>query len=212
MPSHHATLMHDTILGMVTAPMNISEQDDATLIEWIQQGGYEAFAEIVRRHTTRFYRIAYRLLFRKEDAEDVVQEAFLRLWERPHMWNRNNKTKFTTWFYKVVTNMCFDMNRKKEMSPLTENLQLRDNGNAPDTSMEKAQERALLDFFISRLPERQQLALNLCFYEGLSNKEAADIIGVNLKALQSLLMRAKTSLKDKVAQLEKGISHVNERA
>jgi RNA polymerase sigma-70 factor (ECF subfamily) len=58
--------------------------------------------------------------------------------------------------------------------------------------------QALLDRFIRELPERQQMALNLCFYEGLSNQEAAEVIGVKVKALQSLLMRAKTTLREKI--------------
>jgi RNA polymerase sigma-70 factor (ECF subfamily) len=62
------------------------------------------------------------------------------------------------------------------------------------------QKQAVLDRFIHELPERQQLAVNLCFYEGLSNSEAAQIIGVKVKALQSLVMRAKTTLKHNVKQ------------
>jgi RNA polymerase sigma-70 factor (ECF subfamily) len=61
-----------------------------------------------------------------------------------------------------------------------------------------------LDRFIRELPERQHLALNLCFYEGLSNKEAAEIIGVEVKALQSLIMRAKTTLREKVKKYWEG--------
>jgi RNA polymerase sigma-70 factor (ECF subfamily) len=62
------------------------------------------------------------------------------------------------------------------------------------------QKQAVLERFIHELPERQQLSVNLCFYEGLSNSEAAQIIGVKVKALQSLVMRAKTTLKHNVKQ------------
>jgi len=62
--------------------------------------------------------------------------------------------------------------------------------------MKRRQE--LLDRYLLQLPERQQIALNLCFYEGVSNKEAAEIMGINLKTLQSLIMRAKTNLKEKL--------------
>jgi len=62
--------------------------------------------------------------------------------------------------------------------------------------MKRRQE--LLDRYLLKLPERQQIALNLCFYEGVSNKEAAEIMDINLKALQSLVMRAKTNLKEKL--------------
>ena len=80
----------------------------------VQSGNQEAFAEIVHRHSKRFYRIAYRILFLKDDAEDVVQEAFLKLWERRLLWNPNKDTKFTTWFYKIVLNLILDHNRKKK--------------------------------------------------------------------------------------------------
>jgi len=192
--------------------MDLAELDDETLLEWIQKGRHDAFSVLVRRHTTRFYRIAYRMLFNKENAEDVVQDAFLKLWERPQMWNRNHKTKFTTWFYKIVTNLCIDLNRKKETAPLPEDLHVADPGNELDISLERTQEQEMLDAFIHQLPERQQLALNLCFYEGLSNKEAAKILGVRVKALQSLIMRAKAALKDKVIKSAQGGSYVNERA
>jgi RNA polymerase sigma-70 factor (ECF subfamily) len=64
--------------------------------------------------------------------------------------------------------------------------------------LDEKRKRVLLDRFIQELPERQQLALTLCFYEGLSNQEAAEIIGIKLKALQSLIMRAKTTMKEKL--------------
>ena len=103
-------------------------------------------------------------------------------------------------FYKIVTNLCFDHNRKKDPLTSPEELQLADKRPEQDALLDYQEKQALLDRFIGELPERQQLALNLCFYEGLSNKEAAEIIGVELKALQSLIMRAKTTLKEKKKQ------------
>jgi RNA polymerase sigma-70 factor (ECF subfamily) len=68
------------------------------------------------------------------------------------------------------------------------------------------QKQAVMERFIHELPERQQLAVNLCFYEGLSNKEAAQIMGVKVKALQSLVMRAKTTLRSNVKRyLDRGL-------
>lgn len=175
-----------------------SHLDDESLIQEIQQGSHEAFATIVNRHSTRFYRIAYRLVFNKGDAEDMVQEAFLRLWARPQLWNPGKQAKFTTWFYKVVINLCLDHNKKKKPLHLPEDMELLDKDPGQDVLLGIHQEQALLEGFIKQLPARQQLALNLTFYEGLSNKEAADVIGIKVKALQSLIMRAKTTLKARV--------------
>jgi RNA polymerase sigma-70 factor (ECF subfamily) len=172
--------------------------DDESLIHQIQDGKHEAFVELVNRHSKRFYSITYRLLFSKNDAEDVVQHAFLKLWERRLFWNPSKEAKFTTWFYRVVVNLCLDHNRKKKPMPLCENMELVDEQDGQEILLDEKRKQALLDRFIQELPERQQLALTLCFYEGLSNKEAAEIIGIKLKALQSLIMRAKTTLKERV--------------
>jgi len=175
-----------------------SSLDDESIVKLIQRGDHGAFSEIVHRHSKRFYSIAYRLLFNKHDAEDIVQEAFLRLWEKSELWKPNREAKFTTWFYKVVVNLCIDHNRKKTTLPLTEEIKTTDKTDGQEGILNEKQRQDILNRCIQELPERQQLALNLCFYEGLSNQEAADIMGVKIKALQSLIMRAKTTLKEKV--------------
>ncbi len=177
---------------------SVPHLDDESLIRQVQDGRHEAFAELVNRHSKRFYGTAYRLLFSRADAEDVVQQAFLKLWERRSSWNQNKGAKFTTWFYRVVVNLCLDQKRKKRPMPLSEHIEIVDKQDGEDIILQKKQKQALLDLFIQELPERQQIALNLCFYEGLSNQEAAEIIGIKVKALQSLIMRAKTTLKERL--------------
>ena len=172
--------------------------DDESLILQIQKGSHEAFAMLVDRHTNRFYRIAYRLVPSRDDAEDIVQDAFLKLWNRPNLWDPGKRTKFTTWLYRVVINLCLDHRKKKKLVNLSEGIELADEKPGADILLDVHQKQALLERLICELPERQQLAINLCFYEGLSNNEAAQIIGVRVKALQSLIMRAKTTLKYKV--------------
>jgi RNA polymerase sigma-70 factor (ECF subfamily) len=179
---------------------NYSDLDDELLLRRIQEGKHEAFAMLVNRHTNRFYNIAYRLVFNKDDTEDIVQDAFLKLWDRPEMWNQSKQAKFTTWFYKIIINLCVDHNKKKKTINLSEDIQLVDKQPGQDVLLNNQQREVLLNSFIQELPERQQLALNLCFYEELTNREAAEILGVNVKALQSLIMRAKTTLKEKVKQ------------
>lgn len=189
-----------TIKTAIAMDNNLSQVDDGFLIRLIQEGRHDAFAEIVNRHSRRFYRIAYRFIFSKDDAEDIVQEAFIKLWEKRLNWNPNKEAKFTTWFYKVVLNLCIDHNRKKKPEPLSEDMPLVDKKQGHEALIQEKENQVMLERFIQELPERQKLALNLCFYEGISNQEAAEIIGVNLKALQSLIMRAKMTLKEKVKQ------------
>ncbi len=93
-----------------------------------------------------------------------------------------------------------DLRKKKKLINLPEDIEFPDENPGPDVLFDVHQKQAVLERFIHELPERQQLAVNLCFYEGLSNNEAAQIIGVKVKALQSLVMRAKTTLKHNVKQ------------
>lgn len=170
-------------------------QDDHELLALIQDGNGQAFALLVERHTQRFYRLAYRYLQSREEAEDVVQDAFLKLWENPAIWQAERNSKFTTWFYRVVVNLCLDWRKKKRPAALDDDLPLIDERAPADETMIRAQEQRVLEKEIAALPERQRIALNLCFDEGLSNQDAAEVMGINLKALQSLIMRAKTTLK-----------------
>ena len=194
-------------MNMDTKLLNL---DDKSLMCQIQEESHEAFATLVDRHSNRFYRIAYRLVSSKDDAEDIVQDAFLKLWNRPNLWDPGKGAKFTTWFYRVVINMCLDHRKKKKLINLSEDIELADENPGPDVLFDEHQEQVLLEQFIYELPERQQLAINLCFYEGLSNNEAAQIIGVTVKALQSLVMRAKTTLKYKVKRYLDGGYDVHE--
>ncbi len=174
------------------------DKDDQELLALIQDGGHQAFAELVQRHTERFYRLAYRYVQNRETAEDLVQDAFVRLWENPASWRPDRNSKFTTWFYRIVVNLCLDWQKKKRPMPLDEDMPLADERESADESMIRIQEQRLLEKEIAALPERQRTALNLCFDEGLSNQEAAAAMGVNLKALQSLIMRAKITLKERM--------------
>jgi RNA polymerase sigma-70 factor (ECF subfamily) len=174
------------------------DRDDHALLEQVRQGDHEAFSVLVHRHTDRFYQLAYRYLQQRSAAEDIVQDAFLKVWEDPGRWRPEHGTRFTTWFHRVVVNLCLDWQKRKRPQSLDESAPLRDEREGQDSAVLRAQEQQLLERAIAQLPERQRTALNLCFEENLSNQEAADLMGLNLKALQSLIMRAKTTLKQRL--------------
>jgi RNA polymerase sigma-70 factor (ECF subfamily) len=97
-----------------------------------------------------------------------------------------------------VANLCLDRLKKKRTVVLEEDMQVADEGPTADETMMRAEAHLILEKAIAALPERQRTALNLCFDAGLSNQEAAEIMGLSLKALQSLIMRAKTTLKERL--------------
>jgi RNA polymerase sigma-70 factor (ECF subfamily) len=178
---------------------------DNVLMEAIVLQHHLAFSELVNRHSSRFFGLAYRLLNNVADAEDITQDAFSKLWHNPRSYNANKNIKFTTWFYRVVTNLCTDQKRKKKPLPLldatSENLMSTEI--SADEHVARTQQHERIERHIQALPTKQQIALNLCFYEELTNAEAAEVMNIKLKTLQTLVFRARNTLKQTL-QLDGG--------
>lgn len=173
------------------------DDSDESLMRLIQTGSHQAFSTLVRRHTGRFFATSYRLCGNATQAEDMVQEAFLKIWQKPDLWKDDKGAKFTTWFYRILVNMNIDAQRKNKRDAGEAPLEyMADKSPSPETEVAMNEEQKQIESAIASLPERQATALNLCFYEGLSNAQAAEAMGVKVKALESLLMRAKAGMKD----------------
>jgi len=179
-----------------------NEISDPQLLHLIQDGDKSAFTKLVNRHANRFYRIAFRFLNSRDNAEDIVQEAFLKLWNNTGIWKPHYDAKFTTWFSKIVINLCLDLKKKNKNILEIDKNEITGNDETPYETISKRQNQEMLNMYLDELPDRQQTAINLCFYEGFSNKEAAEIMEINIKALESLLMRAKSNLRVKLLKEE----------
>lgn len=179
-------------------------EDDARLMERVCKGDEMAFALLVRQHSTRFYRVAYRFTGNRTEAEDVVQDAFLKIWAKPFLWQADRNTSFTTWFYRVVVNLCLDYKKKKKPVLIEDDSWVEDDRNSQEEHLLQNEKQQWLAAQIAALPERQRMALNLCFYEELSNQDAAKIMGIRVGALESLLIRAKTEIKNTLRKNTEG--------
>jgi len=175
-------------------------------MKFVCSGKHDAFAVIVTRHTDRYFALAFRTLRNASDAEDIVQNAFIKLWQKPTSWN-NDKSKFTTWFYRVVINACHDHIRKNKATVNVETdviEALVDAVPSEQSALEQSQIKSLqqqsLNDAISLLPSSQRDALNLVVYLAIPQKQVAEIMGITVKAVESLLVRAKRSVAKKVNQ------------
>ena len=175
--------------------MAAESPNDEILLDEIRKGDSSAFASLVRKHGRKYYGLAYRYMASREDAEDIVQTAFLKLWENPNVWDPGKNVRFTTWFYRIVVNLCLDRKKKRREVAIPESFEAGDENRNQERKVGESEEKRLLAEEIAALPSRQKAALILCFYEGLSHEDAAKTMNMSVKALQSLLMRAKTSLK-----------------
>ena len=171
---------------------------DAELLRAIAGGDRSAFDRLSRRHLDRAYGVALRMTGSRADAQDVVQDVFLRLWQRPDAW-RPGQAQFSTWLYRVVVNRCLDLKRRPKGTDLDSVEEPQDpDANAEDSLLDAERNRAL-DGAVNQLPERQRAAIVLTYTAGLRNAEAASAMDISVKAFEALLVRAKRELRDDLA-------------
>jgi RNA polymerase sigma-70 factor (ECF subfamily) len=171
---------------------------DAELLQAIAGGDRSAFDRLSRRHLDRAYGVALRMTGNRADAQDVVQDVFLRLWQRPDAW-RPGQAQFSTWLYRVVVNRCLDLKRRPKGTDLDSVEEPQDpDANAEDSLLDAERSRAL-DSAVNQLPERQKAAIVLTYTAGMRNAEAASAMDISVKAFEALLVRAKRELRDFLA-------------
>lgn len=178
-----------------TAEAKQALPDDAGLVTRVAGGDRTAYAQLVLRHADRFLRLAERLLGERAEAEDAVQDAFGRLWIRADSFDPA-RARFTTWFYRVVANACHDRLRRRRTEPLPAAWDAADPAPDAEAGVAAGQRAAAVQTALAALPERQRLAMVLSYYEELSNEEAAAAMDVSVKALESLLVRARRTLRE----------------
>ena len=170
---------------------------DAGLLEAAAGGSHAAFAEIVSRHFQPVYRLVWRMTGGAADAEDVAQDAFVKLWKNPAQ--VRDAAALKGWLMRVASNAVIDGSRRPKQSPLEDAPEVADPQAVPDAPLDRAEAARLVDARIAALPERQRLALTLVYFEGMSNIEAASVMEVSVDALESLLARARRSLRESLS-------------
>ncbi|MGE0410301.1 MAG: RNA polymerase sigma factor [Amphiplicatus sp.] len=176
--------------------MAVGDESDETLVARAGRGDRAAASTLVLRHTDRIFAASWRMLGERAAAEDATQETFLRLWRHAARW-RPGAAKFETWLYKVAMNICLDKLRKRGREAPEEAAPERaDEAARADDALIAEERRRAVGEAMARLSERQRLAVTLCNFEERSNIEAAEIMGVSIEALESLLARGRRALRD----------------
>ena len=158
----------------------------------------------------RMYAHSLRVLGDASEAEDVVQEAMVRLWRVAPDW-REGEAKITTWLYRVVANLCIDRLRKRSTVPLDDVDEPMDEAlSAFDLVQQRARTDALQAALLS-LPERQRQAVVLRHIDGLANPEIAEILEIGVEAVESLTARGKRALTKALADQRDSLGYENDR-
>lgn len=173
---------------------------DAELVVRAGKGDRAAAQALMARHLPKMLTLARRMLNGQAEAEDCVQEAFLKLWTHAARW-KPGAAKFESWLYRVTLNQCYDRLRRKPMADLDAAGDVPDPGPSPDAALLEAITAGEVAAALQDLPERQRAAVLLCHYEGRGNIEAAEIMGISVEALESLLARGRRTLRIKLSHL-----------
>ncbi len=176
---------------------------DEALVARVGRGDPAAAQTLVARKLPRMLALAARMLGDKAEAEDVAQEAMLRAWKQAPLW-KPGAAKFDTWLHRVALNLCYDRLRRKREQPTAEPPEQVDTGPAPDRGLMAADTGRRVGAALAVLPARQREAIVLCHYQELGNIEAADLMGVSVEALESLLSRGRRALRTALADLVEG--------
>ncbi|HEX6277127.1 MAG TPA: sigma-70 family RNA polymerase sigma factor [Polyangiaceae bacterium] len=176
----------------MTHPQPISD-DDVDLVLRVGEGDARAYHELCSRHAARLRSFVMRLVKNDADADDVVQETFLRLWLRAGEYER--RARVVTWLCQIAHNLAVDRLRAtNRFRPLPDDEDMPISARQPRLLDEKHRAEAL-ERAIAGLPERQAAAIELVHRQGLTGAEACEVLGVGSEALESLLSRARRTLK-----------------
>ncbi len=173
---------------------------DTDLVQRAGQGDRAAAQALMARHLPKMLTLARRMMGSQAEAEDAVQDAFLKLWTHAARW-QPGKAKFETWLYRVTVNKCYDRLRKRPGSSLDEAAEVADPAPAADTVLENAALAGEIEAALAVLPERQRAAILLCHHQECGNIEAAEILGISVEALESLLARGRRTLRARLGHL-----------
>jgi RNA polymerase sigma-70 factor (ECF subfamily) len=180
---------------------------DSALVKKARNGDYGAFEKLFDRHRTLVYRFAYQMTSRRDDAEDVVQEAFVRAYQNLHRYR--DEAKFTTWLLRIVTNLCTDQARMSQRRLALEQqeasgaLDWMTSGDIEDPvhNLEADRRKIALRRALNALPPHHKAVIVLRDIEEREYPDMAAILGCTVGGAKLRVLRARRALKERIAPL-----------
>jgi RNA polymerase sigma-70 factor (ECF subfamily) len=177
------------------------ELRDEEILERVLAGDTDAYRILVERHQSLIYTLCVKMLGDREEARDAAQEAFLQAYQS--LPGFQGDAQFRSWLYKIAANKCLDLRRKKArrasiatVSPLQEDLPTRSEEPTPEESVISSEQRRELQSMIDSLPEKYRDVVVLHHYKRLSYREISEMLGIEVKSVETRMSRAKKMLLD----------------
>jgi len=185
--------------------MNRMEGNDRAAVAQVLAGDEDAYRMLVERHSRSIFRLAYRMTANEQDAEDVVQETFLRAYRQLKRFE--SRSNFSTWLYRIAVNCSLDLIRKRRRQddhpsdpPSEEDTmhQLRDEAPTPDRVVFGAEIQKKVDSVLSTLGPKERAAFSLRHFEGMSIEEIGAVLGLRQSAIKNSIFRAVQKLRQEL--------------
>lgn len=190
--------------------MQIDQDADIVLMRRFQNGEESAFEELLEKHHRHVINFGYRFLGSREEAEDLAQEVFLRIYKSKDSYKPT--AAFTTWLYKIAANLALHWKAKRRIRlaasldvPISENhseslaAEIPDpQEKRPEEKLEEQELQKVIQQALLTLPENQRITVLLAKYEDMSMEEIAQALDTSAGAVKQFLFRAKSSLKEKL--------------
>jgi RNA polymerase sigma-70 factor, ECF subfamily len=165
---------------------------DEKIFKQAQAGNREAFAVLVERYQRRAFAVALRLLGNRADAEDAVQQTFLRLYESRASYD--SRWRLNTWFYRILANTCVDGLRRTRPTCSVDDLELS-TPDTPERALVRREQEALLQAGLAAVPVEARIVLTLYYGEGRTYREIAAIRGIAVNTVKTHLRRGRAALR-----------------
>ncbi len=175
----------------------VIENDDA-LMARVAARDSDAFRILIDAYGAKAQRVGWRMLGDGTEAEDIAQESLLRLWDHAGRW-KGGGPGVGAWITRVAMNLCLDRLRRRKFSSDEQIPERADESPGADEIMDEVRTRQSVVSAVQALPEKQRAAIILTYYEELSNIMAAQTLDLNIKAFESLLLRARQALRKTLA-------------
>lgn len=180
---------------------------DVELVSRAREGDYDAFEALFERHRLLVYRFAYQMTGKRDDAEDMVQEAFVRAYQNLHRYR--DEAKFTTWLLRIVTNLCTDQARTANRRTALEQQEAagaldwmtRGNPEDPIQNLEEERRKEALRKALNALPTHHRSVIVLRDIEEREYPEIAQILNCTVGGAKLRVLRARRALRDRIAPL-----------
>jgi RNA polymerase sigma-70 factor, ECF subfamily len=176
----------------------MADQEEHEIIKMAMKGNPDAFRLIVSQNQSLVYSVAYRFLGRAEDAEDVVQEAFIKVWK--HLPKYRFDVKLSTWLYRIVVNLCLDVLKSAQRKQQKGNVEVNEEFSNPtaDREVQARELHALIQEAASELTPKQKAVFILRDIEGLQVEEVCSLLSMSAGNVKSNLYYARQQMGEKL--------------